>query len=82
MGNFTSSTASTATALNAMSLTMAGTYDASGKMTGTTSAQGQALGKMSGTLTTMLAQGTWSLAKNDFAINATFRAGRVTAPGH
>ena len=82
MGNFTSSTAATASALNAMSLTMAGTYDASGKITGTTSAQGQALGKVSGTLTTTIAQGNWTLAKSDFAINATFRAGRVNAPGH
>ena len=82
MGSFTSSTAATATTLNAMTLTMAGTYDANGKITGTAAAQGQALGKVSGTLTTTLAQGGWTLAKNDFAINATFRAGRVNAPGH
>jgi hypothetical protein len=82
MGGFTSSTAATATALNYLSLTMAGTYDANGKITGTTSAQGHALGQVSGTLTTTLAQGGWTLAKNDFAINATFRAGRVNAPGH
>jgi YD repeat-containing protein len=82
MGGFTSSTAATASTLNAMTLTMTGSYDASGKITGTTAAQGQTLGKVSGTLTTTLAQGAWSLAKNDFAINATFRAGRVNAPGH
>lgn len=82
MGSFTSSTAATASTLNAMALTMSGTYDANGKITGTTSAQGQALGKVSGTLTTTIAQGAWTLAKNDFAINATFRAGRVNAPGH
>jgi hypothetical protein len=82
MGGFTSGTAATASTLNAMTLTMTGTYDASGKISGTTAAQGQTLGKVSGTLTTTLAQGTWTLAKNDFAINATFRAGRVNAPGH
>ena len=82
MGGFTSSTAATATTLNGMALTMTGTYDAYGKITGTTASQGQSLGKVSGTLTTTLAQGTWTLAKNDFAINATFRAGRVNAPGH
>jgi hypothetical protein len=82
MSGFTSSTAATATALNAMALTMTGSYDASGRITGTTAAQGQTLGKLSGTLTTTLAQGNWSLARNDFAINATFRAGRVNAPGH
>lgn len=82
MGGFTSSTAATASTLNAMTLTMSGTYDANGRITGTTSAQGQALGKVAGTLTTTLAQGTWTLAKNDFGINATFRAGRVNAPGH
>ena len=82
MSGFTSSTAATATALNAMALTMTGSYDANGRITGTTAAQGQALGKVSGTLTTTLAQGTWTLAKNDFAVNATFRAGRVNAPGH
>ncbi len=82
MGGFTSSTAATATTLNGMALTMSGTYDANGKITGTTASQGQSLGKVAGTLTTTLAQGTWTLAKNDFAINATFRAGRVNAPGH
>ncbi len=82
MGGFTSSTAATATTLNGMALTMTGTYDANGRITGTTASAGQSLGKVSGTLTTTLAQGTWTLAKNDFAINATFRAGRVNAPGH
>ena len=82
MGGFTSSTAATATTLNGMALTMTGAYDASGRITGTTASQGQSLGKVAGTLTTTLAQGTWTLAKNDFAINATFRAGRVNAPGH
>jgi YD repeat-containing protein len=82
MGGFTSGTAATATTLNGMGLTMAGSYDASGRITGTTAAQGQTLGKVTGTLTTTLAQGNWSLAKNDFAVNATFRAGRVNAPGH
>ena len=82
MGGFTGSTAATATTLNGMNLTMAGTYDANGKITGTTAAQGVALGKVTGTLTATLAQGGWTLAKNDFAINATFRAGRVNAPGH
>ncbi len=82
MGSFTSATAATATTLNAMGLTMAGSYDANGRITGTTAAQGQVLGQVSGSLTTTLAQGTWNLAKNDFAINATFRAGRVNAPGH
>ena len=82
MSGFTSGTAATATALNGMALTMTGSYDANGRITGTTAAQGQTLGKVSGTLTTTLAQGTWTLAKNDFAINATFRAGRVNPPGH
>jgi len=82
MGGFTSSTAATATALNGMGLTMSGSYDASGRISGSTASQGQALGKVSGTLTTTLAQGNWSLAKNDFSANATFRAGRVNAPGH
>ena len=40
--------------------------------------QGQALDKVSGRLTAILAHGGWTLAKNDFAINATFRAGRIT----
>lgn len=82
MAGFTSSTAATATTLNGMALTMTGSYDASGRITGTTASQGQSLGKVAGTLTTTLAQGTWTLAKNDFAVNATFRAGRVNAPGH
>ena len=82
MGGFTSSTAATANALNAMSLSMTGSYDAAGHITGTTAAGGQSLGKVTGSLTTTLAQGNWNLAKNDFAINATFRAGRVNTPGH
>ena len=82
MGGFTSGTAATANALNGLGLTMSGSYDAGGHITGTTAAQGQVLGKMSGTLTTTLAQGNWSLARNDFSANATFRAGRVNAPGH
>lgn len=82
MGGFTSGTAATANALNGMGLSMTGSYDGNGRMTGTTAAQGQVLGKMSGTLTTTLAQGNWSLARNDFSANATFRAGRVNAPGH
>lgn len=82
LGGFTSGTAATANALNGLGLTMSGSYDAGGHITGTTAAQGQVLGKMSGTLTTTLAQGNWSLARNDFSANATFRAGRVNAPGH